>query len=187
MVDPFDCYHVYPFQKTFFIYGDIFEDLYNYIIDDLEKALNPLINVDNVPVTIYISSTGGSLSYASKIANVIFNSPIQTIAYGFDVMSSAVVIFCACRTRYVYKNSHHNILLHAIRVECNNRLTKGMIDNLRNEIELYANNLVNILANRTLLSPRYLYYILYNDSDVICTFTDEELLSIKIVTDILED
>ena len=168
-------------NHTHFLMGEIDDE-------NIEKAIRWLLyeNMDNSNpdkiLTIYINSTGGSLTDAFGLIDVMQNSNfvVRTIAIG-NVMSAAFLIFAAGDKgeRYVAKNT--SIMCH--------QFTDSMDDKYHNikaamkETEHLNKRMVDILTEATGLVPSKVKAKLLPASDVY--LTAEELVEIGVADHIL--
>ena len=168
-------------NHTHFLMGEIDDE-------NIEKAIRWLLyeNMDNSNpdkiLTIYINSTGGSLTDAFGLIDVMQNSNfvVRTIAIG-NIMSAAFLIFAAGDKgeRYVAKNT--SIMCHQF---------TDSIDEKYHDIKAalketeYCNKLmVDILTEATGLAPSKVKAKLLPASDVY--LTAEELLEFGVADHIL--
>ena len=166
-------------NHTFVLSGDITEE-------NINEALRWLIyentSDEEKELTLYINSTGGSLTDAFGLIDVMQNSNfvVRTIAIG-NVMSAAFLIFAAGDKgeRYVAKNT--SIMCH--------QFTDSMDDKYHNlkaamkETEHLNKRMVDILTEATGLVPSKVKAKLLPPSDVY--LTAEELLEYGVADHIL--
>lgn len=159
-------------------------------IDDanVEKAIRWFIyeNMDTANVdktlTLYINSTGGSLTDAFALIDVMRNSPfvVRTIGIG-NIMSSAFLIFAAGDKgeRYISKNT--SIMSHQFSdsTEAKYHDIKAAIK----ETEYCNKRMIDILTEATGLAPSRVKSKLLPPTDVY--LTAEELISFGVADHIL--
>ena len=168
-------------NHTHFLMGDIDDE-------NVEKAIRWFIyeNMDTVNVdktlTLYINSTGGSLTDAFALIDVMRNSPfvVRTIGIG-NIMSSAFLIFAAGDKgeRYISKNA--SIMSHQFSdsAEAKYHDMKAALK----ETEYCNKRMVDILTEATGLAPSRVKSKLLPPSDVY--LTAEELISFGVADHIL--
>ena len=168
-------------NHTHFLMGDIEEE-------NVEKAIRWLLyeNMDNSNpekiLTLYINSTGGSLTDAFGLIDVIKNSNfvVRTIGIG-NVMSAAFMIFAAGDKgeRYIAKNT--SIMCHQFTESIDEKYHD--IKAALKETENCNNRMVDFLVEATGLVPSKVKSKLLPPSDVY--LTAEELLEYGVADHIL--
>ena len=168
-------------NHTHFLMGEIDDE-------NVEKAIRWLLyeNMDNSNpdkvLTIYINSTGGSLTDAFGLIDVMQNSNfvVRTIAIG-NVMSAAFLIFAAGDKgeRYVAKNT--SIMCHQFTESIDEKYHD--IKAALRETENCNKRMVDILTEATGLVPSKVKAKLLPASDVY--LTAEELLEFGVADHIL--
>ena len=168
-------------NHTHFIMGEIDDE-------NIEKAIRWLLyeNMDNSNpdkiLTIYINSTGGSLTDAFGLIDVMQNSNfvVRTIAIG-NVMSAAFLIFAAGDKgeRYVAKNT--TIMCHQFTESIDEKYHD--IKAALKETENCNKRMVDILTEATGLVPSKVKAKLLPASDVY--LTAEELVEFGVADHIL--
>jgi len=168
-------------NHTHFIMGEIDDE-------NVEKAIRWLLyeNMDNSNpdkiLTIYINSTGGSLTDAFGLIDVMQNSNfvVRTIGIG-NIMSSAFLIFAAGDKgeRYVAKNT--SIMCHQFTESIDEKYHD--IKAALRETENCNKRMVDILTEATGLAPNRVKAKLLPPSDVY--MTAEELLEYGVADHIL--
>jgi ATP-dependent Clp protease protease subunit len=168
-------------NHTHFLMGDIEEE-------NVEKVIRWLIyeNMDNSNpekiLTLYINSTGGSLTDAFGLVDVIKNSNfiVRTIGIG-NVMSAAFLIFAAGDKgeRYIAKNT--SIMCHQFTESIDEKYHD--IKAALKEAENCNNRMIKFLVEATGLVPSKVKAKLLPPSDVY--MTAEELLEYGVADHIL--
>jgi ATP-dependent Clp protease protease subunit len=168
-------------NHTHFLMGDIEEE-------NVEKVIRWLIyeNMDNSNpekiLTLYINSTGGSLTDAFGLIDVIKNSNfiVRTIGIG-NVMSAAFLIFAAGDKgeRYIAKNT--SIMCHQFTESIDEKYHD--IKAALKEAENCNNRMIKFLVEATGLVPSKVKAKLLPPSDVY--MTAEELLEYGVADHIL--
>ena len=168
-------------NHTHFLMGEIDDE-------NIEKAIRWLLyeNMDNSNpdkiLTIYINSTGGSLTDAFGLIDVMQNSNfvVRTIGIG-NVMSAAFLIFAAGDKgeRYVAKNT--SIMCHQFTDSIDEKYHD--IKAALKETEYCNKRMVDILTEATGLVPSKVKAKLLPASDVY--LTAEELLEFGVADHIL--
>lgn len=168
-------------NHTHFIMGEIDDE-------NVEKAIRWLLyeNMDNSNpdkiLTLYINSTGGSLTDAFGLIDVMQNSNfvVRTIAIG-NIMSAAFLIFAAGDKgeRYVAKNT--SIMCHQFTDSIDEKYHD--IKAALKETEYCNKRMVDILTEATGLVPSKVKAKLLPASDVY--LTAEELLEFSVADHIL--
>jgi len=168
-------------NHTHFLMGEIDDE-------NIEKAIRWLLyeNMDNSNpdkiLTIYINSTGGSLTDAFGLIDVMQNSNfvVRTIAIG-NIMSAAFLIFAAGDKgeRYVAKNT--SIMCHQFTDSIDEKYHD--IKAALKETEYCNKRMVDILTEATGLAPSKVKAKLLPASDVY--LTAEELLEFGVADHIL--
>jgi len=168
-------------NHTHFLMGEIDDE-------NIEKAIRWLLyeNMDNSNpdkiLTIYINSTGGSLTDAFGLIDVMQNSNfvVRTIAIG-NIMSAAFLIFAAGDKgeRYVAKNT--SIMCHQFTDSIDEKYHD--IKAALKETEYCNKRMVDILTEATGLVPSKVKAKLLPASDVY--LTAEELLEFGVADHIL--
>jgi ATP-dependent Clp protease protease subunit len=168
-------------NHTHFLMGEIDDE-------NIEKAIRWLLyeNMDNSNpdkiLTIYINSTGGSLTDAFGLIDVMQNSNfvVRTIAIG-NVMSAAFLIFAAGDKgeRYVAKNT--SIMCHQFTESIDEKYHD--IKAALKETENCNKRMVDILTEATGLASSKVKAKLLPPSDVY--MTAEELLGYGVADHIL--
>ena len=168
-------------NHTHFLMGEIDDE-------NIEKAIRWLLyeNMDNSNpdkiLTIYINSTGGSLTDAFGLIDVMQNSNfvVCTIAIG-NIMSAAFLIFAAGDKgeRYVAKNT--SIMCHQFTDSIDEKYHD--IKAALKETEYCNKRMVDILTEATGLVPSKVKAKLLPASDVY--LTAEELLEFGVADHIL--
>jgi ATP-dependent Clp protease protease subunit len=168
-------------NHTHFIMGEIDDE-------NVEKAIRWLLyeNMDNSNpdkiLTIYINSTGGSLTDAFALIDVMQNSNfvVRTIGIG-NIMSSAFLIFAAGDKgeRYVAKNT--SIMCHQFTESIDEKYHD--IKAALKETENCNKRMVDILTEATGLASSKVKAKLLPPSDVY--MTAEELLGYGVADHIL--
>jgi len=168
-------------NHTHFLMGEIDDE-------NVEKAIRWLLyeNMDNSNpdkiLTIYINSTGGSLTDAFGLIDVMQNSNfvVRTIAIG-NIMSAAFLIFAAGDKgeRYVAKNT--SIMCHQFTDSIDEKYHD--IKAALKETENCNKRMVDILTEATGLVPSKVKAKLLPASDVY--LTAEELLEFGVADHIL--
>ena len=158
-------------HHTHVITGDIDEDTIDRAIRWLIYE-NLEVNQDKI-VTIYINSTGGSLTDAFALIDVMKNSKfvVRTIGIG-NVMSAAFMIFAAGDKgeRYIAKNA--SIMCHQFTETIDSKYHD--IKATMKETENCNKRMVDILTEATGLAPSKIKSKLLPPSDVY--LTAQELL-----------
>ena len=168
-------------NHTHFLMGEIDDE-------NIEKAIRWLLyeNMDNSNpdkiLTIYINSTGGSLTDAFGLIDVMQNSNfvVRTIAIG-NVMSAAFLIFAAGDKgeRYVAKNT--SIMCHQFTGSMESKYHD--IKAQMKETENCNNRMIEILKEATDLPVSKIKSKLLSPSDVY--LTAEELITFNVADHIL--
>ena len=168
-------------NHTHFLMGEIDDE-------NVEKAIRWLLyeNMDNSNpdkiLTIYINSTGGSLTDAFALIDVMQNSNfvVRTIGIG-NIMSSAFLIFAAGDKgeRYVAKNT--SIMCHQFTESIDEKYHD--IKAALKETENCNKRMVDILTEATGLVPSKVKAKLLPASDVY--LTAEELVEFGVADHIL--
>jgi ATP-dependent Clp protease protease subunit len=168
-------------NHTHFLMGDIEEE-------NVEKAIRWLLyeNMDNSNpdkiLTLYINSTGGSLTDAFGLIDVIKNSNfvVRTIGIG-NVMSAAFMIFAAGDKgeRYIARNT--SIMCHQFTESIDEKYHD--IKAALKETENCNKRMVDFLTEATSLVPSKVKAKLLPPSDVY--LTAEELLEFGVADHIL--
>jgi len=168
-------------NHTHFLMGEIDDE-------NIEKAIRWLLyeNMDNSNpdkiLTIYINSTGGSLTDAFGLIDVMQNSNfvVRTIAIG-NIMSAAFLIFAAGDKgeRYVAKNT--SIMCHQFTESIDEKYHD--IKAALKETENCNKRMVDILTEATGLVPSKVKAKLLPASDVY--LTAEELVEFGVADHIL--
>ncbi len=168
-------------NHTHFLMGEIDDE-------NIEKAIRWLLyeNMDNSNpdkiLTIYINSTGGSLTDAFGLIDVMQNSNfvVRTIAIG-NIMSAAFLIFAAGDKgeRYVAKNT--SIMCHQFTESIDEKYHD--IKAALKETENCNKRMVDILTEATGMAPSRVKSKLLLPSDVY--LTAEELLEFGVADHIL--
>lgn len=87
------------------IHDGSIEDYVLYILKWNKEDLN-LPSENRKPITIYISSPGGSVFNANILADVIIQSKTPVVGVGLDLVASAAyIVFLACHKRYAFMNT----------------------------------------------------------------------------------
>jgi ATP-dependent Clp protease protease subunit len=156
--------------------------------ENIDKAIRWFVyeNIDtsntNKVLTLYINSSGGSLTDAFGLIDVMRNSPfvVRTIGIG-NVMSAAFLIFAAGDKgeRYIYKNT--SIMCHQFTESMENKYHD--IKAALRETENLNQRMVNVLTEATGLAPSRIKSKLLPPSDVY--FTAEELVELGVADHIL--
>ena len=168
-------------NHTHFLMGEINDE-------NIEKAIRWLLyeNMDNSNpekiLTIYINSTGGSLTDAFGLIDVMQNSNfvVRTIAIG-NVMSAAFLLFaCGSRgERYISK--HTSIMCHQFTGSMESKYHD--IKAQMKETENCNNRMIEILKEATDLPVSKIKSKLLSPSDVY--LTAEELITFNVADHIL--
>ena len=168
-------------NHTHMITGDIDDETIDKAIRWLLYENMDTSNADKI-LTLYINSTGGSLTDAFGLIDVMQNSSfvVRTIGIG-NIMSSAFLIFAAGDKgeRYIAKNT--SVMCH--------QFTDSMDDKYHNikaaikETEYLNKRMVDILTEATGLAPSRVKSKLLPPSDVY--LTAEELIEFGVADHIL--
>jgi ATP-dependent protease ClpP protease subunit len=76
--------------------------------DTLDLVGEAVARAGNDPWKIYFRSNGGSSRAALAICNLIYQKPVEGHLIG-DTLSAATIIFCACKSRWIYPHARFGI------------------------------------------------------------------------------
>lgn len=129
--------------------GDVNENMTSYLFRTIIK----LNDMSHDPITIYFSSSGGSVYEGFAIYDLLraSPSPIIIVANG-KIASMGIVIFLAATERYALP--HTRFMIHSVSHETGGTLKDTLID--VNEAKTVNDMMFNVIADRTKISRKSL-------------------------------
>lgn len=144
-------------NRTLHIIGEVNE----LMVTAVHRSLIALNSISNDPITIYLLTSGGSMTEGFAIYDILraSNSPIIMIGNGI-IASMGIVIFLAGTERYATENTR--FMIHSMShdgVE-GSKLKDSIID--INEAKLANDMMFKIIFERTKVSPKSLQKDTFN-------------------------
>jgi ATP-dependent Clp protease, protease subunit len=161
----------------------LFGDVCNERAEKFLAQLHDLFDESGDPITIFINSSGGSVTDALAIYDVLQNAPcdIYTVGLGKVHSAAVTVLLSAPRSRRAsYPNTE--FMSHDISWKSDGprAFLKGRVD----QLERTVGQLLAVYSRDTNLSPEDVRRIFFSDQDDHY-FTAEEALSMGIVSRVI--